>query len=259
VPALLATAAVHHALVNRGLRLRASLVVETGDARDAHQIGLLCGYGASAVCPSLGYDTIVALADSDPTGCDVAVTRYRLAIERGLRTLMSKMGVCTFSGYCGAQLFEILGLHASVVDRFFPGTASPVGGATLSDIAATVLARHQRAFATEPPAVEYPGLHGFRRDGEYHATNPVVVRGLQQSRDEAAQGSGHAYETFTSHVYGRPRRRSEISSTSCPRNQRRRCRSTRWNRSRRSAAASSRRRCRSARCRPRRTARSRRR
>ena len=208
VPALLAQAAVHHALVNRGLRMRASIVVETGDARDAHQIGLLFGYGAAAVCPSLGYDTIAALADSDPTGCDVAVTRYRLAIERGLRTLMSKMGVCTFSGYCGAQLFEALGLDASLVDRFFPGTASPVGGATLADVAATVLARHQRAFAAAVPVADYPGLHGFRRDGEYHATNPVIVRGLQKSRDEALtplmQTGAPAYETFKSHVYGRP-------------------------------------------------------
>ena len=82
VPALLAQAAVHHALVNRGLRMRASLVVESDDARDAHQLGLLFGYGASAACPSLGYDVIEGLAGSDPTGCDVAVTRYRLALER---------------------------------------------------------------------------------------------------------------------------------------------------------------------------------
>src|SRR3954447_10145521 len=227
VPALLAQGGVHHALVNRGLRMRASLVVETGDARDAHQIGLLFGYGAAAVCPSLGYETIAALAGSDPTGCDVAVTRYRLALERGLRTLMSKMGVCTFSGYCGAQLFEILGLDASLVDCFFPGTASPVGGASLSDIAGTALARHRKAFGEAPPAAEYPGLHGFRRGGEYHANNPLVVRGLQKARDEAvtltpvhsfgavptatpdgaaAEGStgAPAYETFKSHVYGRP-------------------------------------------------------
>ena len=211
VPALLAQAAVHHALVNRGLRMRASIIVETGDARDAHQIGLLFGYGAAAVCPSLGYDTIVSLAATDPTGCDVAVTRYRLALERGLRTLMSKMGVCTFSGYCGAQLFEIFGLDGALVDRFFPGTASPVGGATLADVAATVLARHQRAFAEAAPAAEYPGLHGFRRDGEYHATNPVIVRGLQKARTEAlmtpvamTETGGPAYETFKSHVYGRP-------------------------------------------------------
>jgi glutamate synthase (ferredoxin) len=227
VPSLLAQAAVHHALVNRGLRMRASVVVDASDARDAHQIGLLFGYGAAAACPSLGYDTIEALVDADPTGCDVAVTRYRLALERGLRTLMSKMGVCTFSGYCGAQLFEIFGLDGSVVDRFFPGTASPVGGATLGEIAATVLGRHQRAFEEAPPASEYPGLHGFRRGGEYHATNPLVVRGLQKARDEAmtlppahdfgaprrsspgdpASGGGTgvpAYDTFKSHVYGRP-------------------------------------------------------
>ena len=232
VPALLAQAAVHHALLSRGLRMRASIIVDTGDARDAHQIGLLAGYGASAVCPSLAYDTIAALAGADPTGCDVAVTRYRLALERGLRTLMAKMGVCTFSGYCGAQLFEIFGLSPALVNRFFPGTASPVGGATLADVAATVLARHQRAFADAAPAADEPGLHEFHRDGEYHATNPMVVRGLQQARDEAvgqppshgfdeprrsspdddasvggagaaAQGSP-AYETFTSHVYGRP-------------------------------------------------------
>ena len=205
VPALLAQAAVHRALVNRGLRMRTSLVVDCGDARDAHQVGLLFGYGASAVCPSLGYDTIQALAEADATGCDVAVTRYRLALERGLRTLMSKMGVCTFSGYCGAQLFEIFGLDASVVDRFFPGTSSPVGGVTLADIATTVLSRHARAFAEEPPQADYPGLHGFRRGGEYHATNPLVVRGLQKSRDEAMTVTGApAYETFKSHVYGRP-------------------------------------------------------
>jgi glutamate synthase (ferredoxin) len=208
LPALLAQAAVHHALVNRGLRMRASIVVETGDARDAHQVGLLFGYGAAAVCPALGYETIAALADSDPTGCDIAVTRYRLAIERGLRTLMSKMGVCTFSGYCGAQLFEILGLDSSLVDRFFPGTASPVGGATLADIAATVLARHRHAFGDTVPIAEYPGLHGFRRGGEYHATNPVIVRGLQKARDEAltppTQTGAPAYETFKAHVYGRP-------------------------------------------------------
>jgi glutamate synthase (ferredoxin) len=205
VPALLAQAAVHHELVTRGLRMRASLVVDCGDARDAHQVGLLFAYGASAVCPSLGYDTIQALAEADATGCDIPVTRYRLALERGLRTLMSKMGVCTFSGYCGAQLFEIFGLDGSIVDRFFPGTSSPVGGVTLADIATAVLARHARAFAAELPQADYPGLHGFRRGGEYHATNPIVVRGLQKSRDEALALTGApAYETFKSHVYGRP-------------------------------------------------------
>jgi glutamate synthase (ferredoxin) len=200
VPTLLATSAVHHALVARGLRLRASLVVESGDVRDAHQLAALCAYGASAVCPTLGYDTVERLAESDPTGCDVAVTRYRLALERGLQTIMSKMGVCTFSGYCGAQLFETLGLSATLVAKFFPGTAAPIGGASLVEIATAGLERHARAFADALPASEYPGLHGYRKNGEYHAANPLVVRGLQKSRDDGAP----AYDTFTSHVYNRP-------------------------------------------------------
>src|SRR5262249_55541419 len=95
--------------------------------------------------------------------------------------------------------FEILGLDAALVARVFPGTASPVGGATLADIAATVFERHRRAFGGDVPAAEYPGLHGYRRDGEYHATNPLVVRGLHKARDES-----HHYELFKSHVHGRP-------------------------------------------------------
>jgi glutamate synthase domain-containing protein 2/glutamate synthase domain-containing protein 1/glutamate synthase domain-containing protein 3 len=198
LPAVLAVAAVHRALVDAGLRMRASLVVETGDARDAHQLAALFAYGASAVCPALGLETIDAIGGADDTGCHRPVARYRLALERGLLTIMSKMGVCTFSSYCGAQLFEILGLEASLVDRFFPGTASPLGGVSLEDIATSVLARHRQAFGTASPVLAYPGLHGYRRDGEYHATNPLVVKRLQASTDD------QSYDTFKSHVYGRP-------------------------------------------------------
>jgi glutamate synthase (ferredoxin) len=213
VPALLATAAVHQALIARGLRMRASVVVDTGDARDAHQLAALCAFGASAVCPSLGYDTVASLSPADSTGCERSIARYRLALERGLLTILSKMGVCTFSGYCGAQLFEILGLEAAVADRFFPGSPSFPGAVGLTELAATVLARHASAFSTQAAPLEYPGLHGYRRDGEYHATNPVVVRGLQKARNAALAGietlgtqtaATPAYDTFKSHVYGRP-------------------------------------------------------
>ena len=199
LPAALVTAAVHHALIADGLRMRCSIVVETGDVRDAHQLAVLCAYGASAVCPSLAYDTVEALAGAD---CDAveAGARYRTALERGLLTAMSKMGVCTFSGYLGAQLFEILGLDASVVERFFTGSASPIGGATLDDVAAITIERHRRAFTAAEPTLGYPGLHTYRRDGEYHANNPVVIRGLQRARDEGTS----QYATFKSHVYGRP-------------------------------------------------------
>ncbi|HZP48838.1 MAG TPA: glutamate synthase large subunit [Vicinamibacterales bacterium] len=209
LPAVLTVAAVHRALVAAGLRMRASLVADTGDARDAHQVAALCAYGASAVCPWLGLETVDAIGGVDDTGCRTPLARYRLALERGLLTIMSKMGVCTFTGYCGAQLFEVLGLDASVVDRFFPGTPSPLGGATLADLAATVVERHRQAFASARPMLAYPGLHGYRRDGEYHATNPLVVKTLQRARAQAVAGatpSGgrHDYEVFTSHVYGRP-------------------------------------------------------
>jgi glutamate synthase domain-containing protein 2 len=196
MPAVLATSAVHHALIERGLRLRASLVVDTDEARDSHQVALLCAFGASAVHPSLGYATV---GEADEAA-------YRVALERGLLTIMSKMGVCTFSGYCGSQLFEILGLDTGLVARVFPGTPSPIGGATLDEVAAAALERHRRAFQLQAsPAAEYPGLHSYRRDGEYHATNPLVVRSLQRAReDSSADVDGHAYATFKSHVYGRP-------------------------------------------------------
>jgi len=194
LPSLLATSAVHHALVARGLRMRTSLIVESGDARDPHQVAALCAYGASAVYPYLAYATVSNGRDHE------RLSRYRTTLERGLLTIMSKMGVCTFSGYCGAQLFEILGLDRAVVDRFFPGTASPIGGATLVDIASTTIDRHRRAFAAVRPPLGYPGLHAYRRDGEYHATNPAVVRHLHAARD----GDAEAYARFTGHVYGRP-------------------------------------------------------
>src|SRR5207248_3922181 len=161
------------------------------------QVAALCAYGASAVYRYLGYETVAARTAEDGRG---RIGRYRSALERGLLTIMSKMGVCTFSGYCGAQLFEALGLERSVVDRFFPGTASPIGGATVADIAATTIARHREAFTDAQPRLDYPGMHGYRRDGEYHAANPMVVKRLHRARDGEADG----YARFTEHVYARP-------------------------------------------------------
>jgi glutamate synthase (ferredoxin) len=205
VPALLATAAAHQGLIAGGLRLRVSIVVETSDARDAHQIAALLAFGASAVCPALGYDTIADVVASDPTGCNRPVVRYRIALERGLLTIMSKMGVCTAASYCGAQLFEVLGLEHALIDRFFPAAPATAGNFGLGEIGAAIVERHRRAFATRAtltPGLDYPGLHGYRRDGEYHATNPLVVRGLQKARDEAT--AGPAYHTFKAHVHNRP-------------------------------------------------------
>jgi glutamate synthase domain-containing protein 2/glutamate synthase domain-containing protein 3 len=199
LPALLVVSAVHHALVAAGLRMRASLVVDSADARDAHQVAALCAFGASAVCPSLGYAIVESIAPVDDTGCARPLARYRLALERGLLTILSKMGVCTFSSYCGSQLFEILGLDRTLTDRYFAGAAVHPGAVDLQSLAELALRRHAQAFNGSAALLEYPGLHGYRRDGEYHATNPVVVRGLQKSVAQTP-----AYDLFKSHVHNRP-------------------------------------------------------
>ncbi len=214
IPALLVTSAVHHALVSAGLRMRASLVVDAGDARDAHQVAALCAFGASAVCPSVGYAIVAQIAAADETGCDRPVARYRLALERGLLTILSKMGVCTFAGYCGSRLFEILGLDRTLTDRYFPGTSAHAGSIDMASLAESIGRLHAQAFGGAATLLAYPGLHGYRRDGEYHATNPLVVRGLQKSVEPLANGlsivdpsakpASHAYATFKSHVHDRP-------------------------------------------------------
>ena len=214
MPSLLATSAVHQALITAGLRMRASLVVDAGDARDAHQIAALCAFGAAAVCPTLGYAIVADVSAADETGCQRPAARYRLALERGLLTILSKMGVCTFQSYCGSRLFEILGLDRDLADRYFPGTPIHAGAIGLASLAESALRRHADAFGGSTAALGYAGLHGYRRDGEYHATNPLVVRGLQKSIEpitakagsaaRMARASSAAYDTFKSHVHDRP-------------------------------------------------------
>ncbi|MGE5242795.1 MAG: glutamate synthase large subunit [Betaproteobacteria bacterium] len=198
LPALLATSAVHHRLVAAGLRTRVSVVVETGDVRDPHSAAVLIAYGASAVCPYLAYETAAAFATADRTAAE-CVTRCRLALQRGLLRILSKMGVCTVASYCGAQLFDTLGLDRELVDRYFPGTSAPLGGIGLEALAAHISARHRRAYPCHAGTLPDLGLHGYRRDGEYHATNPLVVRLLHRARGDAG-----AYREFAALVDGRP-------------------------------------------------------
>ncbi|MGH9331177.1 MAG: glutamate synthase large subunit, partial [Vicinamibacterales bacterium] len=193
IPPLLGTATVHHGLVARGRRMDAGIVVETGEARDPHQLATLFAYGAGAAFPYLAYATVAALA---PRGKAAdAIERYRQTLERGLLKIFSKMGVSTFGGYCGGQLFEILGLDTALVHRFFPGTPSPLGGLTLRDLARQILDRQRSG------TVAFPGFHTYRRDGEYHANNPMVVRQLHRA---AGSENEEAYEAFARLVSERP-------------------------------------------------------
>ena len=195
MPPLLATAAVHDRLISAGLRTRASVVLETDEARDAHQVATLLAFGASAVFPSLGFDTIAAVAGPD------ARAAYQHALEHGLLKIMSKMGVTTIAGYCGSALFDIFGLDASVVRRWFQPAASRTSdGATMNDIARACMDRHRDAFAASASPLAYPGFHSYRRNGEQHAYEPAIARQLHKS---AASGSSEAYGAFVELVDAR--------------------------------------------------------
>ncbi|HET8679245.1 MAG TPA: glutamate synthase central domain-containing protein, partial [bacterium] len=179
IPMLLAVSAVHHALIRRGLRYRTGLVAEAGEAKDIHSIACLIGYGASAVHAYLALQTIVAEA-ADAHDAQSRVEAWRQAVEDGLLKIMSKMGISTVSAYQGAQVFEAVGVSAALVEEHFTGTPAHLGGADLIEIARTVLQRHADAYRTTGPLQE-AGLVRFRRNGEYHAFNPYVVKALRSS------------------------------------------------------------------------------
>lgn len=201
LPPLVAVAAVHERLIAAGCRARTSIVVETGEARDSHQVATLCAYGAAAVLPYLGYLSAAAMARARERSPEDAVEAYRRALEQGLLKIMSKMGVCTFSGYCGGQLFEILGLDREMVQKYFPAAPYTIGHVSLDDIARHAVARHRAAFGEQDVQLDYPGVHGFRRDGEYHAFNPTVIKALHRA---AGSATDEAYQHFTTLVHERP-------------------------------------------------------
>ncbi|MDR3225590.1 MAG: glutamate synthase large subunit [Clostridiales Family XIII bacterium] len=185
IPALLATSALHHYLVKNGTRTRISLVVETGEAREAHHIALLVGYGAEAVCPYLAYNTLSAMAGEGWLEVDekTAQENYRETMTHTLIKIMSKMGISTVQSYHGAQIFEALGISETVIDEYFTGTTSRIGGLTLKEIEAEAKERHEKAFdpVTKDEPLDSGGDYKWRKDGEYHLYNPENIYYLQQS------------------------------------------------------------------------------
>jgi len=187
VPMLLAVGAVHHHLIRVGKRMKCSLVAETGEARDVHQIACLIGYGASAACPFLAFETIRELLFRKELGEDAtfekAARKYRSAVEKGLLKIMSKMGISVIGSYRGAQIFEAIGLSSDLIDKCFAGTPSKIDGIGLTEIAIETLTRHQKAYAKAVPeegsttvALGDPGFYRFRRQGEAHAITPPVIK-----------------------------------------------------------------------------------
>jgi glutamate synthase domain-containing protein 2/glutamate synthase domain-containing protein 1/glutamate synthase domain-containing protein 3 len=187
IPSLLAVAAVHHSLIRQRLRADASIVIRSAEAREVAHIALLIGYGASAVYPSLALESLEAVA-LDATrsikGAHPATAGalYTKAVNKGLLKIMSKMGISTLQSYCGAQVYEAVGLSRRLVDRHFRGTSSPLGGVDLDVIAEDTLRRHRAAFADRAASrLANGGDYHFRADGERHAWNPATIATLQHA------------------------------------------------------------------------------
>ncbi len=186
IPALLATAAVHHHLIRKGLRTSVGLVVETGEAREVHHFALLAGYGAEAINPYLAFETLADMADEFPAEVDgyEAVKRYIKSVDKGLLKVMSKMGISTYQSYCGAQIFDAIGLSKSLVDAYFTGTATPIEGVGLMEIAEETVDRHRQAFgnaAIYRASLDIGGEYAFRMRGEAHNWTPQSVSLLQHA------------------------------------------------------------------------------
>src|SRR5919204_582113 len=179
VPPLLATAAVHSHLVREGARTMCGLVVDSGEPRETMHVALLLGYGAAAVCPYLALETLPA--DQRPAFVE--------AIGRGLAKVCSKMGISTIQSYRGAQIFEAVGLGPGLIERYFPGTASHIGGIELADVHSGIAARHAAAFpgtGERGEPIELGGEYRFRVDGQRHVWTPTTVARLQRAVRDAA-------------------------------------------------------------------------
>ncbi len=202
IPMLLAVSTVHHHLIRTGRRMKASLIAETGDARDVHHFAALIGFGASAVNPYLAFATLHGLHEAgefDDQPLEEVMESYARAVDTGILKIMSKMGISAVSSYHGAQIFEALGIGPEVVDLCFTGTTSRIGGIGFEEIASDVYERHQKSFP-EVERLAHGGWYKYRRDGDYHAYSPAMWRALHnvaQSGYEAVNdGGAEAYRAY---------------------------------------------------------------
>jgi glutamate synthase (NADPH) large chain len=200
IPALLALSAVHHHLVREGLRTTAGLVVETGSAREVHHFAVLAGYGAEAVHPYLALETLLELQHSLPgqVSGDKAIYHFIKAVGKGLSKVMSKMGISTYMSYCGAQIFEAVGLRSEFVQKYFRGTATQVGGIGVFEVAEEQVRLHHAAFGSDPVLarmLDAGGEYAWRVRGEEHMWTPDAIAKLQHSV------RGNRFETYKEYAH----------------------------------------------------------
>ena len=186
IPALLATSAVHHHLIREGLRTETGLVVETGEAREVHHFCVLAGYGAEAINPYLAFETIETLRVERGWKYDAVKLRqnYIKSIGKGLLKVMAKMGISTYQSYCGAQIFDAVGLSSAFIEKYFTRTATTIEGAGIDEIAAEAVLRHRAAFGDNPiyaSQLDVGGEYAFRLRGEDHVWGPDTIARLQHA------------------------------------------------------------------------------
>ncbi|MFN5071931.1 MAG: glutamate synthase large subunit [Cyclobacteriaceae bacterium] len=201
IPSLLALGAVHHDLIRKGLRGKVGLLVEAGDVWETHHFATLLGYGASGVNPYLVYQTIHDMKKRNLLPEELteekAIYNYKKAVAGELLKIMAKMGISTLQSYHGAQIFEAVGIHQTVVNPYFTGTVSRIGGLKLDDIAAEALAKHRKAFpkvANTLPRLESGGVYQWKADGETHLFNPQTIHLLQHS---TRTNNYHLYKKYS--------------------------------------------------------------
>ncbi len=188
IPALLATAAVHHHLIRKGLRTSVGLVVESGEPREIHHFACLAGFGAEAINPYLAFETLEALLDAGEFPKEVdryeVVKRFIKSVGKGMLKVMSKMGISTYQSYCGAQIFDAVGLRSDLIETYFTGTISSIEGVGLAEIAEETVRRHRDAFGDSPiyrDSLDIGGEYAFRLRGEDHAWTPENIALLQHA------------------------------------------------------------------------------
>jgi glutamate synthase (NADPH/NADH) large chain len=214
IPSLLATGAVHHHLIRKGLRVNCGIVVEAGDVRETHHYATLIGYGASAINPYLTFETLYDLQQKNVFTKDMdkieIFDSYIQAINYGLLKIFSKMGISTIQSYQGAQIFEAVGINSKVIEKCFFRTVSRLGGIGFDEIAKETLIRHKLAFPDKPQvkqSLEVGGVYQWKRRGEYHLFNPETIQLLQQS---TKNGDYKLYKQYAEKINNQTRKAATL-------------------------------------------------
>ncbi len=214
IPSLLATSAVHHGLLSRGLRDEVGLIIESGEPREVMHFCLLCGFGVNAVNPYLVFESLDKLREAGKLPAEMEpiqiADNYIAAVKKGMLKTMSKMGISTLRSYAGAQLFEAIGLKQEFIDKYFIGTSSRIGGVGLKEVAQETIMRHNSAFKynpAQPFELDFGGEYHFRYSGEEHLWNPTTVSKLQHAVVNEDQ---QAYDEYANAVNDQSKNRCTL-------------------------------------------------